>query len=357
MVNQITAYNRYPEWLSLQLEAIPIKAQEYDLFLTLNCREQWQDFLAGKIKWGIKGGLLKVTSDNCEIVPSLHYPENAFHISISEASAELVWTFSLKTSQFAFNGSLEALRLGTVTFLESSSRLSATFILAPEEISITDTEGLWKHDITPNKHGILERKIAQCLYFSQLQGDVSGVQLSFEKMPLEPISVEPRSDYLVPLKEMISQVYHAETNDLFSLAKLTDLDPNQDLAGGSLLGMELSGVQWGGANLYHINLRGTNLTDADLSEANLSYAKLSGADLSGAYLGSANLSYAHLNKASLALSNLIGANLQGANLEGANLSNANFSGAIVLEAQFGNNVGMTEEMQQSLRARGAKILE
>ena len=156
---------------------------------------------------------------------------------------------------------------------------------------------------------------------------------------------------------MISQVYHAQTNDLFSLAKLTDLDPNQDLAGGSLLGMELSGVQWGGANLYHINLRGANLTDADLSEANLSYAKLSGADLSGAYLGSANLSYAHLNKASLALSNLIGANLEGANLEGANLSNANFSGAIVLGAQFGNNVGMTEEMQQSLRARGAKIPE
>jgi uncharacterized protein YjbI with pentapeptide repeats len=357
MVDLIHPYNRYPEWLSLQLEAIPCGSQEYELFFTLLCQEQWQDFLGGRIKWGIKGGCLQMRSQNSEFFPVLDIPDNPFYITIQNNAPKTTWLFSLKTAQATFQGSLAALKLGTVKFLATPFRCHFSFSLSPVDLSITDAESLWKHDISPNKHGILERKIAQSLYLSQLQNFVSGVQLTSPETPLEPLNIEPRPDILDDLKTIIEKVYQSPSNDLFTLAKLAHLDPLKDFAGGSFLGMELSGVQLGNSNLYHINLRGANLTDADLSEANLSYAKLSGADLSGAYLGEANLSYANLHRASLALSNLIGANLEGANLEEANLTNANLSRARLVNANFRDNPGMSAELLESLGDRGAKLVE
>jgi uncharacterized protein YjbI with pentapeptide repeats len=55
----------------------------------------------------------------------------------------------------------------------------------------------------------------------------------------------------------------------------------------------------------------------------------------------------------LALANLIGSNLEGANLVEVNITQANFSGAKVKGAKFADNVGMTEELRENLRLRGA----
>lgn len=87
------------------------------------------------------------------------------------------------------------------------------------------------------------------------------------------------------LSEKIQQVLAADTEDLLELARLVQLNPAEDLAGG---------------NLSHTDLRNVNLSGADLRGTNLSQANLSGANLTGA--------------------NLAGANLVGANLTGANLS-------------------------------------
>ena len=61
----------------------------------------------------------------------------------------------------------------------------------------------------------------------------------------------------------------------------------------------------------------------------------------------------NLAGADLSDADLSGANLSGADLSGADLSGANLSGANVQDAQFGNNIGIPEEMRADLTQRGA----
>ncbi|MBE8989103.1 pentapeptide repeat-containing protein, partial [Nostoc sp. LEGE 12450] len=93
---------------------------------------------------------------------------------------------------------------------------------------------------------------------------------------------------------------------------------------------------------------GRNLSGADLSRANLSGADLSRADLSGA-----NLSGADLSGANLSGTDLSGANLSGTDLSGANLSGADLSDTMVVNARFGENLGITENRKDDLKKQGA----
>ncbi len=145
-----------------------------------------------------------------------------------------------------------------------------------------------------------------------------------------------------------------------------------------LLSMQLNSHDQRGANLIRINLTGYNLSRADLSGANLSGANLVDANLKGANLSGANLVDANLKGAILFLTNLTCANLIGANLGGAKLTRANLSGAdlsgadlssanltrthllgtklsgaVVEKARFGDNLGLTEEIELNLKQRGA----
>ena len=136
-----------------------------------------------------------------------------------------------------------------------------------------------------------------------------------------------------------------------------------DLSGADLSGADLSGADLSGADLSRTFLSGADLSGADLSGADLSGAFLSGAFLSGASLSPVNLSDADLSDANLSRTNLSRANLSrtflsgaflsDANLSGANLSGAFLSGAVVEKAQFGANLGLTEEMKLDLKRRGA----
>ena len=107
------------------------------------------------------------------------------------------------------------------------------------------------------------------------------------------------------------------------------------------------------ADLRHADLSSAVLMDADLSDANLSGADLIGAALMDADLSNANLSGASLIGADLSDANLSGANLSGANLNFARLIDVNLIGAVVKKAQFGDNLGLTEEMELNLKQRGA----
>ncbi|NJL69430.1 MAG: pentapeptide repeat-containing protein, partial [Microcoleus sp. SM1_3_4] len=118
-------------------------------------------------------------------------------------------------------------------------------------------------------------------------------------------------------------------------------------------GANLNRIQLPEANLAEANLQGADLREACLQRATLSKAVLRGANLQNANLRGADLQGADLYKASLALANLSGTNLCGANLVEVNLTNANFSGANVEFARFGNNAGLSEEMQANLQQRGA----
>jgi len=370
----------------MQMESIPVDSSEtdqtiLDIYLSLNFNEQWEPLLGGRVKYGLQSGTLKLNLENCEISLTSSQLKGSFHLSdpsledklkflnlsekntsISLTACEVYpqisegnfsWLFEVKTGESVLRGFLKNTQLGTLKVWDNSWRISSTFELAAPDIHLTDAEGLWRHDIIPNQHAILERLIVSYLLETKLKPSLSYSQLSRDNFsfspPHHPISSQSESS----LKEHIEKILQAKTHDFLELATLANLDYRVDFAGGVLRGTELRGIDFTGANLSRANLRGADLCDADLSEANLCHAKLGGADLSGAFLGDADLSYADFHRASLALTNLSGANLNGANLHEVNLVNANLHGALVEGAKFGKNSGIPEEVKHHLIEKGA----
>jgi uncharacterized protein YjbI with pentapeptide repeats len=372
----------------MQLEAIPVpsvaaQTQQLDIHLSLNFNEHWEPLLGGRVKFGLQGGTLKLNLENCEIPVASRQLVGDFMLSSIESSTEVLlsesqransekidetdctlchvstvgddtkpaWIFSLKRGKPVLKGLLKSAKLGQ--FAAKQLRISAVFEVAKEDIYLTDAEGLWPHDITPNQHSVLERILTVYLQANKLQPALSWALLSYNLPAVEPPEVEIVAPAEARLQEMVDRIIAAETDDFAELAKIANLNPAEDFAGGSLRGTSLSAVDFSSANLPAANFRGANLDDADFSDANLQNAKFGGADLSGAFLGNADLSGADLYRASLALANLSGADLSGANLLEVNLTNANFSGANVESARFGNNSGLAEDVKLSLQQRGA----
>lgn len=356
----LTHFNPYPDCVSLNLKVLPLTvettaSEQLNLELTIRFNEQEKSLLNGQIKFAVKGGKLKLNLKNGQIIE----PKRSFNDECQLQNltpVEAVWQFTPQIGQSYLKIPSISSQLAIIEVM-ADTYLSVTFEVSPSDVSITQAEGLWRHDIHPNQHSILERVLAQFLWKNRLNPYLSQIKLSLDGLASESSDnqqnqgINPHS--LAQLHQTIETIYTSSNHNLLELAQLAQLNPKIDLCGGNFLATELSSIELSGANLIRSNFRGANLTDADLSEAILSYAKFSGADLSGAYLGNAKLNQGDFYRASLALANLIGADLTDANLVEANLSQTNLSGAIVNGAKFGENPGMTEEMAQSLRERGA----
>ncbi|MGK7946291.1 MAG: pentapeptide repeat-containing protein [Microcystaceae cyanobacterium] len=355
----LQSQNLYPDCISLTLDASSLSKglnSPCDLIINLSFGEQWQDLLEGKVKFRLQWGNLTINSENITLTSLTPSGEANYQI-VSTTESDLVATFRLNypNKQLPITSSFKIAQ-----FLPSSSqwRLTIRWEISPVDIYLTDADGLWKHDITPNKHAILERCIIQRLYKLGFTPYLSCLQLTSDDREGENTLSSSKMDFtetekLSDLTSLIKSIYEVKTDDFLELAKLAGLDPLIDLAGGNLLATSLCGLELGEANLCYTHFRGANLTDIDLSEALLSYANFSGADLSGAYLGDAKLQHSNFHRASLALANLIGADLSSADLRETNLSQANLSGAIVTNAQFSNNVGLTPDAKEDLQKRGA----
>ena len=325
--------------------------------MSLNFSQQWYSLLNGRIKLSLKGGQLQLKLENSQLYEISPQLDDYFEITTRASETEPTWIFTLKTTKLA--EPLKQVKLGKIKTIAQPCNLMAAWQVSPANVRLTDAEDLWRHDLSPNKHGVLERTIAFFFYKNLLSTYLSWLQLgstdlkiteNWEQERTNPITSQVQEE----LKQLIQQIYRAKTDEMTELVELAKLNLKNDLAGANLLAANLSGIDLNEANLKQANLRGVDLTDADLSEANLSYVNLSGADLSGAYLENADLSNANLYRTSLALANLIGANLSNANLVEANLSSANLSQAIVTGAKFGKNTGLSESMKLSLQERGAK---
>lgn len=396
-------HNKYPDCLWMQLEAVPIQKsatelQHLNLYLSINFNEHWQPLLGGRVKFGLQGGMLKLNLTNCEIplasrqlVGDLNLDaaaetqpiQNSIEILVTENRPEIrddpnpnkiaqqidetdgtschvstigddtspAWVFELERGKPVLKGLLTSAKLGEI--IATNYRIDATFEVTKEDVHITDAEGLWPHDITPNQHSVLERILTVYLQANQLQPALSWALLCCDSSAVEKGEEAFFSQSAAQLQKMVDRIISAKTEDFAELAKIANLNPAQDFAGANLRGTTLSAVDFSSANLDRANFRGADLSDADFSDANLQNAKFSGADLSGAFFGNADLKGADLYKASLALANLSGANLCNANLVEVNLTNANLGGANVESARFGNNSGLAEEMKVNLQQRGA----
>jgi uncharacterized protein YjbI with pentapeptide repeats len=360
---QLDSHNRYPDCLFLNLTtAATDTPQQVDLGLTLHFNDRWQPLLAGRVKFGIKGGEIALDLDPSTIELS-NLAEGAWPLADSPQTPvpildiqpnspdALTWNVEIQGSDPILRGRLDNIRLATLKLRSSPSYFRASFSTRPDRVYLTDAEGLWRHDINPNQHAILERLIANTLVNHYIQTDLSVTTLAGQSPQWS--TAEPLAPALQALQTQIDSISTAKTLNFKELAALANLKPHKDFTGGNLRGTVLNGIDLSCANFAHVNLRGAELCDVDFSDSNLKGSKLSGADLSGAYLENTDLRYSDLHRASLALANLAEADLRGANLEETNLSQATLSYAQVEGARFGKNIGLSEEVKRSLQQRGA----
>lgn len=374
--------------------------QFLDLYLTLDFREAAQKLGDGHFKFGLAGGKLKLKIDGATISPgwrslltTINSTAAALPCQVQTAGteAEPTWVFAPQSGSSVLNGSLESVKLLALQAKESSQArpisIEAIFEIQKTDLRSIEAEGLWPHDISPNKHAILEQKLIQFLLQKKFQAYASRVELQYSSFSEPPKvssdAVEISDADLSELEAAIARVLTAGDRDFLALANLAELNPERDFVAAKLVATDLRDIDLSGINLTRANLRGSDLTDTNLNNTDLSGASLAGADLSGAMLGDANLKGANLQRCSLALANLGGANLAGANLQEANLSNANLSdadltdanltnadlhqaglvlttltganlaGANVTAARFKKDRGISEEMERDLKQRGA----
>ncbi len=344
----ITIHNRFPDCLTLDLETLICDPQtkdhpQFDLSLKLNCHQQWENILEGRVQFAIKGGKLQLTLNDCLILPESRLKEGILEdtqpfsnivASIIIKSGEITttnhqeilsWVLKTPFNQLTLKGLFQDIPLGKVEISRESAEIIGHFIVSNQDVYLTSAEGLWKHDLSRNKHSILDRILVKFLIENRLQPALTNFHLGSRnpknKQELSPIKEENSEQ----LQQTIDQIINAKTDHFLELAEIANLNPKIDFAGGNLTATNLRGLDLSESNFSRANFRGADLTDIDLSDSNLEGIKLSGADLSGAYLESANLKFAHCQGASFALCNLIGADLSYANLTKANLTNANLT--------------------------------
>ena len=351
--------NLYPDCAFLKLAVMPQQSkaaltEQFDLYLTLNFGQQWQPLLQGRICFDLKATKLQIKLENGEISEIDAALGDLWQVTAIASHNHPTWQLNPKPGDSWLRGSLPQLKLGTVRVSAQPCTIIANLETSLSDISLADAEGLWRHDITPNKLGVVERVIAR-----YLKQEAFSPHLSWLRFGVEPATSKnattaaANTNSLSRLQTLLDQLYAAETDNFLELVELAGLNLNIDLAGGNFLATKLTSLAVSGVDLSRANFRGADLTDADLSEANLSQAKFGGADLSGAYLGNANLRETDLHRASLALANLIGADLTEANLIQANLSQTNLSSATVTGAKFSDNPGLSVVMELNLKQRGA----
>ncbi len=368
-IHLLEIQNPYPDAVLLDLIAKVSNTpsptdRRITLTTTLNFQEQWLTLTSKRVKFALKTGRLHLSCSQGHVTPAPHLPGCLAKLHTPQ---ELSWQLLSPPGQTLLKPLSQSFELGSLDLpKDQSCQIVATITVDPIAVVITEVEGLWRPDLSPNKLSISERVLSYFLVKEVLPPALSWVQVGIGNVEgwqdLYPNYRRPRLDPTAPetpaetdLKATLEAIATAETDDLIQLATLVGLNPKLDLAGGKFVGTNLSGIELSQSYLPHSNFRGALLTDADLSDTDLSYATLSGADLSGAYLEGANLHASDCHKSSLALANLIGADLSQANVRGTAVHSANFTEAIVVDAQFEDNPGMTESLKASLLERGAKF--
>jgi hypothetical protein len=195
---QINHENRFPNCLRIQLEGILGESEQIDLPVEIEFNEQWESLGSGRVKFGLKGGILRLNLENAQIPDNLlnltglkelqetPATENfqlpsMCQITMNNSELNLAWVFELKMiGSQVLKGVLPQEKLGTLTVNDRPCYVEATFEVILRYVHITDVEGLWPANIARNKQIVLERKIAEYLWKSQLQPYLSRSELRYD---------------------------------------------------------------------------------------------------------------------------------------------------------------------------------
>ncbi|HEY9835065.1 MAG TPA: hypothetical protein V6D26_31225, partial [Stenomitos sp.] len=256
-------HNRYPDSLYLELAATPVLSggtdiEQIDLYLSIDFHEQWQPINAGRVKFGFKGGELKIHLDNGKMPTEYRQLSGWVQLSADktspssiecqvlcqgEAESPVIWLWQGKTGMSVLQGSLPPTKLGTVQVMGQPWSIEAVFTVSPSDVYLTSVEGLWSHTISPNQLAVLERKLVLFLLESKLQPYLSRVVWHCDQhgggQKTEPPNIEEQTfeidtsetEECPELADVIQRVITAETDNFLELARIAGLNPLVDFSG------------------------------------------------------------------------------------------------------------------------------
>jgi hypothetical protein len=245
--SQAPPENNCPVCLSIKLEGRLIQAEkqgifnlktksaatnQIQLYLALQFNEQEEPLPGRCLKFGIKGGKLKLRVDNGELSlaspglkgafelsgePGRYNPESSnyqsgFTVYLRERKPELqpslealktvrkeaqaqlavsgsrtqglqenlTWVFAGEKDNSILQGSFNRTLLGTLRVKALPCRVEAIFCVSPEDIYITDAAGLIPHRIGKKKKVIIHRAIARHLLKRKLKPYLSRQELRYD---------------------------------------------------------------------------------------------------------------------------------------------------------------------------------
>jgi hypothetical protein len=234
--------NKWPGCLYLKLEGIPVEPENQDgldwwhtstqthqinLYLTIKFDEQWQTIKNGRIKFGLKGGELRLKLENGEIpyedrelsgsielsipnprqeldvtkngqgarslikaqpnsskeqkLPSIELmPVTICHVTTKVSEENPVWIFEEEKGESVLKGFLKKAKLATMNAIALPCRVEATFEVSRRDVCLTDAEGLWPPNISRNKRAVLDRLIIQRLLEPKFKPYLSRAELHYD---------------------------------------------------------------------------------------------------------------------------------------------------------------------------------
>jgi hypothetical protein len=194
---QINHENKFPNCLRIRLEGILVESEQIDLPVEIEFNEQWESLRGGRVKFGLKGGILRLKLENAQIPDKLlnltglkelqetQATENfqlpsMCQITMNNSELNLAWVFELKMiGSQVLKGLLPQEKLGTLTVKDRPCCVEATFEVELRYVHITGVEGLWPENTSPEKQRISTILIKKYLCES-LQPYLSRSELRYD---------------------------------------------------------------------------------------------------------------------------------------------------------------------------------
>lgn len=206
--------------------------EQLNLYLTLQFKEQRELLLGGRFKFGLKGGKLSLKLENCEFpLESRHLsgfiklivqqerqqqqgnenqsrrepflPENkptvqgnlatqkttertdkfqfiVCQVTTNNSEENPAWVFEVETDEAVLKGILNKAKLGTLNVTAKPCRVEATFEVSPQDVYMTEAEGLWPKNISKKRKAVIERAIIRHLIERKLKPYLSRQELRYE---------------------------------------------------------------------------------------------------------------------------------------------------------------------------------
>ena len=209
-----------------------------NLYLTLEFNEQRELLFGGRIKFGLKGGELRLKLENAEFLlesremagmvklavhNDIQQESSRNHSTIAVSLAESkpgvkansdtkktdrktdssevatcqvqfidcqvttkgsqenpTWVFEVKTGQPVLKGLLKNAKLGTLDMTAKPCRIEATFEVLPQDVYITEAEGLSPKHISKKRRAVIERAIARRFLERKLKPYLSRQVLQYD---------------------------------------------------------------------------------------------------------------------------------------------------------------------------------